>query len=294
MLKQNGLYVAHDMKDEVIDLYKFTNCYRACDRVSQYLIKNIICDNSVSCEDQFIRVLLFKIFNKISTWEMLVDKIGDISSKKFSLDIYAKVFKSMVKEGHSIYSAAYIMPSGKKEFGSGIKYENNLRLVERMLRDEFHKRVWDFKSLEDIYKSFLSYPTIGPFLAYQYSIDIAYSGYTEADESSFVIAGPGAKRGIRKAFRNLGGYSDSDVIKIICDKQEFEFDRLGLKFRWLKGRKLQLIDCQNLFCEFDKYTRVKFPEYNLGRKRIKQKYHPSSEKIDFTFPDKWNAYLADA
>lgn len=29
-------------KDPILQTYKFTNVYRACDRVSQYLIKNII------------------------------------------------------------------------------------------------------------------------------------------------------------------------------------------------------------------------------------------------------------
>lgn len=31
---------------------------------------------------------------------------------------------------------------------------------------------------------------------------------------------------------------------------------LGLRFRSLAGRRLKLIDCQNLFCEVDKYARV--------------------------------------
>lgn len=31
--------------DEILKIYKFTNAYRASDRVSQYLIKNVIYDN---------------------------------------------------------------------------------------------------------------------------------------------------------------------------------------------------------------------------------------------------------
>src|SRR5665213_109406 len=40
----------------------------------------------------------------------------------------------------------------------------------------------------------------------------------------------------------------------------YQFSRLGLKFRSLFGRPLQLIDCQNLFCEVDKYARYAHPE----------------------------------
>jgi len=40
------------------------------------------------------------------------------------------------------------------------------------------------------------------------------------------------------------------------------------------GRKLQMIDCQNLFCETDKYARIAHPDIcGLNdRKRIKQQY----------------------
>ena len=61
-----------------------------------------------------------------------------------------------------------------------------------------------------------------------------------------------------------------------------ESDRLGLEFRSLWGRRLQLIDCQNLFCEVDKYARVRHPEVVgvSGRTRIKQKYarHPLPDR----------------
>jgi hypothetical protein len=52
-----------------------------------------------------------------------------------------------------------------------------------------------------------------------------------------------------------------------------------------------MIDCQNLFCEVDKYSRVSHPGVKsiTSRKRIKQKYKQSNyEKIEYNFPDKWN------
>ncbi|WP_367270243.1 nucleotide kinase domain-containing protein [uncultured Eubacterium sp.] len=53
--------------DKVLQKYKFTNAYRASDRISQYLIKNIIYSFNNDTEDLLFRILLFKIFNKIST-----------------------------------------------------------------------------------------------------------------------------------------------------------------------------------------------------------------------------------
>src|SRR5437763_91328 len=55
--------------DPVIRVHKFTNTYRASDRVSQYLIRSVIYrpDRPTTPAEVVFRVLLFKIFNKIET-----------------------------------------------------------------------------------------------------------------------------------------------------------------------------------------------------------------------------------
>ncbi|HYO61463.1 MAG TPA: nucleotide kinase domain-containing protein, partial [Actinomycetota bacterium] len=57
----------------------------------------------------------------------------------------------------------------------------------------------------------------------------------------------------------------------------------------LWGRPLQLIDCQNLFCEIGKYARRAFPEISgvSQRKRIKQVYRPTGEPVTAWYPPKW-------
>ncbi len=57
--------------DPVMLSYRFTNVYRASDRVSQYLIRRVIYEGDQSEEEVFFRTLLFKIFNRIETWEIL-------------------------------------------------------------------------------------------------------------------------------------------------------------------------------------------------------------------------------
>ena len=57
--------------DPILDTYKFTNCYRASDRVSQYLIRNVIYRGDQSAKEVFFRTILFKMFNRIETWEWL-------------------------------------------------------------------------------------------------------------------------------------------------------------------------------------------------------------------------------
>ena len=134
-----------------------------------------------------------------------------------------------------------------------------------------------------------AYPTIGDFLAYQYVTDLNYSTLMRFEEDEFTVPGPGAREGIEKCFRDLGGKNLAWIIQQVARVQKDAFAALGLNFRDLWGRPLQFIDCQNLFCEVAKYARVRHPEFNsaTGRTRIKQRFVPVPEPIDFAFPPRW-------
>jgi hypothetical protein len=79
----------------------------------------------------------------------------------------------------------------------------------------------------------------------------------------------------------------SDVIQWMTDNQEREFARLGIEFPDLWGRRLHAIDCQGLFCETDKYSRVRFPDLKSNRKRIKARHNPNPQPISYFYPPKW-------
>ncbi|MCD9576336.1 nucleotide kinase domain-containing protein [Flavobacterium soyae] len=277
-------------KDPILNDYKFTNVYRATDRVSQYLIKNVIYKGSQEPDELFFRIILFKIFNKISTWEFLEEELGEITFKNYAFFKYDKLLSELLKNKVSIYSAAYIMASGKSNFDYERKHQNHLKLIEVMLKNNIAEKIRDAKNMDEVFKIFLSYPTIGDFLAYQYAIDINYSSLTNFSEMEFVKAGPGAKDGIIKCFKDLGNYNFEDIIKMMADNQFSEFERLSISFKNLWGRDLQLIDCQNVFCEVDKYSRVFHPDI-IGlsnRTRIKQKFIlKDKNQIDYFFPPKW-------
>ncbi|MDN3706293.1 putative DNA base hypermodification protein [Myroides ceti] len=278
--------------DPILERHRFTNVYRASDRVSQYLIRNVIYRDGVSFtkNDLLFRILLFKIFNKISTWKYLESEIKTITVENFDSKLYSTLLSEAKKAREVIYSGAYIMTSGKSIFGYDFKHENHIELLKQYVQSgKLLRRIENAKSMEEVYKILLNVPTFGSFLAYQYTIDINYSTLTNFSEMDFVKAGPGAKDGIKKCFIDRGDFSDEDVIKFMCDIQESQFEALDLDFKDLWGRKLQLIDCQNLFCEVDKYSRAIHPEISgiSNRTRIKQIYKPEKNKIDYLFPPKW-------
>lgn len=278
--------------DDILLKYKFTNVYRASDRGSQYLIKEVIyCGgfgNRYSPEDTFFRILLFKLFNKIDTWKYLESELGTIDFKSYSYEKYYYLLNNLLDDGKRIYSAAYIMPSGAS-FGNNRKHGNNLRLLELMMSEHLVAKISKARNLMEIYQLLLEFPSVGKFLAFQYAIDINYSELCDFSEMDYVVAGPGAHSGISKIFLDTNGYSDEYIIRLMAENQEEEFKRLGLKFEYLEKRKLQLIDCQNIFCEVDKYTRVAFPNYKgNNRSRIKQHFIPNlAQPIDYFYPPKW-------
>lgn len=277
--------------DPIFTEFKFTNAYRAADRVSQYLIRRVIYRDDLPCTpaEVFFRIIVFKIFNKIETWELLERALKVVTFEDFKFERFDKVLTRAMEKGTKIYSGAYIMPSGGS-LGHEKKHRNHLELIDRMMRDDLPARLGSAKSMQEGYELLMAYPTIGPFLAYQFITDVNYSELTNFSEMDFVVPGPGALDGIAKVFADRGGLNEPEIIRFMADNQEREFERLGLDFKTLFGRRLQLIDCQNIFCEVDKYSRVRHPEIEglSGRTRIKQKFVASSDRLTAWFPPKWD------
>lgn len=277
--------------DPVIAIHKFTNAYRASDRVSQFLIRNVIYRDDLpdSPSEVLFRTLLFKLFNKIETWQLLEHTFGEITYKNYKFEHYDKVLSQAMRAGGRIYSAAYIMPPSGSVFGYPAKHQNHLRLLERMMADDLAGQLSRLNGMQNAFELLKSYPSIGNFLAYQFVTDINYSEVTDFSEMDFVIPGPGALDGLKKCFSNSAGLNEAQLIRLMTENQEQEFERLGIKFQSLWGRRLQLIDCQNLFCEVDKYARVAHPDVAgiSGRTRIKQKFSPTGPLERPWYPPKW-------
>lgn len=276
--------------DPVLKAHRFTNTYRASDRVSQYLISNVQygAGRSQAPDEVFFRTILFKLFNRIETWERIERAVGPVSWQAAEPDRLVRVLDEAFMRGCRLYSAAYIMPA--PAFGAARKHTNHVALLWKMMKDGLPAQLCRTTSLDEVYQLLLAYPGLGRFLAFQFAIDLNYSSLLEHDEAEYVIAGPGAVDGISKCFDKIGDRSPEQIIHWVTERQDQEFTRRGIDFPGLFGRPLQPIDCQNLFCEISKYARVAHPEYTgvSGRTRIKQGYRMSTKPLpDPVFPPRW-------
>ena len=275
--------------DPILKTYKFCNSYRVNDRVSQYLLKNVIYNGKTyKDEDMLFRIILFKLFNKESTWELLLKEFKDITLSTFDMKEYSKILTNAIKNNIKIYNDAYIS-CATKAFGYDRKHDNHLALLNKMfIIDKVQDKILKCTNMEQAFNIIKSYPLIGNFMAYQLITDINYSNVVDWKEDEFTVAGPGSLRGIKKCFIDKGNLSNEDIIRYMYNHQEEEFERLNLDFKMIGNRKLQLIDIQNIFCELDKYCREKVPSLKSNRTKIKKKYTPKQTKIEYIYPPKWN------
>ena len=274
--------------DKILQEYKFCNSYRVNDRVSQYLLKNVIYNgNNYTYEDMLFRIILFKLFNKESTWELLLKNFGDVLLKDFDTKKYSIVLENAISNGTKIYNDAYIS-CANKAFGYDRKHDNHFALLDKMFNiDKMQNKIIKCKTMQDAFNIIKGYPLIGNFMAYQLVTDINYSEFVNWKEDEFTVAGPGSLRGIKKCFIDKGNMTNEDIIKYMYTHQDEEFKRLNLNFKRIGSRPLQLIDCQNIFCELDKYCRQALPGLKSNRTKIKKHYVPKKDKIEYIYPKKW-------
>jgi len=278
-------------KDPILAKHKFTNVYRAQDRVSQFLIDSVIYKGTgYNEEDTLLRILVFKVFNNIDTWLFLEQHLGEIKVSNFDVNKISSLLAERISH-RPIFSAAYMMTgSHSKYVAYKSKHEKWLMMIKHeMLDDKALQKIVKATSLQQVYSILESCFYERSFLAYQYAIDFNYSEVIDFNENSFVKAGIGSIRGIKKCFIDADRYTYEDCIRYTQNNFLKHQEQYGFtSFRNLFGRLPTLIDLQNCFCETDKYLRVKMPELQVDNIRIKQKFTNPKENLNYFFPPKWN------
>jgi 5-hmdU DNA kinase, helical domain len=273
--------------DPILQRFKFCNAYRASDRASQFLIREVIyTPGDFDAEDTLLRLILFRLFSKPSTWTSLDRELGPIRRSTLRGNRLPRTLERLQAEG-SIYTGAFIL-CATNAYGKDRKFLNHIELLRHMFRrGALPTAVARARSLSDIYNALRRYPLIGPFMGYQLAVDINYSELVDFDEDEFTVPGPGAERGIRKVFPGVGKRDMASVIHWMTERQAEETVKLGIELPTLFTRPLHAIDCQNLFCELDKYARVAFPSLTSNRQRIKATFRPTGSLPEPFYPPKW-------
>lgn len=226
--------------DPVLANRKFTNMFRVLDPGSQFVFDLDDADRLTV----IARLVFYRITNLPKTWRMLRAAHGRYpTARDFTLfDPLVETLTTYRDAGNQVFSGAYIIvpePGTKND-----KVEGAVRVTRRFVETASA----DFllaNTQEERFAALQSVPGLGRFLSMQILTDWGYLQSREPNQS-FIVAGPGARRGAALLDPNRRA---EDVIQSLttiwwCDG--------GVR---LHGRSLTVMDVQNTLCEFSKYAR---------------------------------------
>lgn len=277
-------------KDEVLQEFRFTNVRREHDRETLWLIRNITSNPAVSYEDKLLNCILFRLFNKHETSEIIKQPIR--FSRKYNPEAYRAVFEAAEKaDPHYIFfTGAFItggmkralkwyLPKGTEEDSMPMRV---MKFMEHLYNDRVVPKIKACSSQKAVYDLLRGYLGIGDFLAYQMFVDMTYIEEFPFSENEFTAAGPGCKMGLNFLFEDKDGMSYEECLFWLRENLGDMFqDTLGKPwdpdklFRDLPehDRCLNVMSLENCFCELSKYIRAK-----TGTGRPRKKYKPSKEE----------------
>lgn len=254
--------------DPVLDGNRFTNTFRATDRVSQRLL-HIQLEGPQDPESLVLRTLLFKVFNKESTWDAIVAELGEPSwPGNWNPTRVNALLADRLASGEKIFTGSYMMVNPLTK--GWVKHEYYVNMIHTVM-ENYLPALLDSQSMRELVSRLNDVPGIGDFLAYQYAVDLNYTWLFGFSEDEYVLPGHGARRGIVKLFGD-SRMADRKVRSLLADRERGPL---------LRGqRNMHLTDLQNMLCEYDKYTRA------AGG--MKQRYRPDPRPLpDPIFPPSW-------
>lgn len=259
--------------DEILQNYKFTNVRREHDKETKWLIKNICSNSSLSLKNKILNIILFRLFNKSQTLELI--GLQDFDNKSLNSSIIKVKLRD--KKDVPFFSNAFYTSGPKSVANKLFKNEENLvikiiLLVHLYNSKKISENIVKCKSQNQVYNLLLSLPGIGKFLAYQIFVDLTYTPFFLFSENEFVIAGPGCIKGLNYIFEDFSGMNYEESLFWLRDNQiklfsPFKYNPDELFSDLAKyDRFLNIMSLENCMCEISKYIRCLKKE---GRPRIR-------------------------
>lgn len=276
--------------------YRFTNIFREDDKQTRWLINNIIHNPKLSYQDKLANCVLFRMWNKYETVEILngpwrLDQLRDPEFKENKRNLvnshscknlnyvwFTNVFntggvkRSNRREDGGLYVG--------KDFQEGDEICVPLRpfhLPIRTLDFKFFNKLENASNQLEVYNLLRTIKGFGTFLSYQIFVDWTYIPEFPFSENEFTVAGPGCCRGIDRLFQEKAGMSYEECLFWIRDNQDsiFRIDFETLFYDRDSGeRKLNVMCIENIFCELSKLMR-----FITGEGQPKLKYRQPEETL---------------
>ena len=280
--------------NKIFNESKFTNVYRELDRNSQWQIKNILLDKSLSPLNLVWKTMVFRYFNNIETFNTGISEMhwnnGIPNWNDYNEDEFANFINRLRKTGVNPYTNAYVINSRATPKDSRDYCYTRLtipKLHDNMLL--LFSYVKNAKSANEIIKYLKTLPCVADFIAHEFYQDFTYiSKYTNVNfmrftQNDYTNVGPGASIGIRLIYPNLKTIKQQKTaIYLLRDCAEEWLTKIGnengekmVYLNWDKENEKYILDnkcnitlhqIEMWLCEFQKYWKMIIGD---GKKRSK-------------------------
>lgn len=282
-------------KDKVLRELRFTNVRREHDRETRWLISNIAANDGLCYEDKLLNCVLFRLYNKHETAELLsmpIEFYGKYNGE-WDPEWYRSLFEAaLVEDSKRVFFTGAFITGGLKR---ALKWylpkddpKNSMEMrmlwfMKTLIDKDAVGAIKSCKNQEEVFTVLSGFNGVGDFLAYQMFVDMTYIKEFPFSENEFTVAGPGCVMGLNYLFEDRDGMSYEECLFWLRDNLGSLFrDKLGKdwdpkRLFWdlpEEDRCLNVMSLENCFCELSKYIRAK-----AGTGRPRQKYRPSKEAL---------------
>lgn len=267
--------------DEVLQNFRFTNVRREHDRETKWLIDNVTSREDLPYHDKLLNVVLFRLFNKHETSELIGQPIT--FGKSYDPECWRALFQAqdIVNPSTVYFTPAFNTGGLKATLGreTGEKYipMRVMKFLDILNKDYFAWSILRCNTQQEVFDLLVSYKGIGDFLAYQIFVDFTYIDEFPYSENEFTVAGPGCIMGLDYLFEDRDGMSYEECLFWLRDNIDNLFHGIrgdawnpNKLFRDLPkhDRHMNVMSLENCFCELSKYIRAK---EGTGRPRRRYK-----------------------
>lgn len=246
-------------KDEVLDMYRFCNVRRRDDRVSRWIVTNIIdpadnVDNTLWLQLAFARYI---------NWPDAITSLMDAglwpsADQPPAWESIGKYLDARVAHGEQSWTGAYMIRAESNPSAPWFSWGKGRYVAEVVVKGLYNAAPESHfhGTLEEAHAAIAGNYGWGSFMAGQLVADLAYcEQYLAAapDLYTWAPVGPGSRRGLNRLLKKplTQSIPQDRATPLMVFLKSIVDARLGMEFV-----DLSLHDIQNCLCEFDKYVRV--------------------------------------
>ena len=259
------------------------------------MVREVIEVGSQKSVDVVFRVVLFCLFSKEETYQLLNDALAPLTWERYNRKAYENVLQEAREQGAVLYTGSHQKPAPKMDHCREA-FKNHLRLLEAMMNAGLTEHLLQAEFMADAYAFIMSFPGMAEFTSQQLLLNLSYTHVLNFSDMDFVVGGPGSRSGLSKCFGDsiILPKMETDVMRWMAETQDEHFARLDLTFNGLgpQGLRMGLPDIEHTLCEVDKYSRSAHPnvrnKWGKPRTYLRPGFDPSPKPIpELRIPIAW-------